>query len=215
MYTLHINSYNLPSLKWLYEMFYVCSLGNSKTEQKVIPSDLENFLTPLSLATWYLDGTDKLLKLHESSFIFTKKDLVFISDILKSKYSLDIVTQFKDNGKIVFYIQNSSKKIFSDIVKPYILPSLHYKLKGQHNKLTIWSYSHTNSRSYSTNVKNIKSTINYKREYELSLIQKESLIGIILGDGFLERNKPSHNARLRIEQSYPEKENYLNSLYEL
>ena len=195
-------------------MFYVSQLGTNKTK-KVIPSNLEKFLTPLSLATWYLDGADKLPKLHESSFIFTKKDLVFISDILKIKYSLDIITQLKDNGKVVFYIQNSSIKNFSDIVKPYILPSLHYKLKGQHNKLTLCSYNHTNSRSYSTNVKNIKSTINYKKEYELSIIQKEALIGIILGDGFLDRNKPSHNTRLRIEQSYPEKEEYLKSLHKL
>ena len=40
-------------------------------------------------------------------------------------------------------------------------------------------------------------------------------IGIILGDGFLDRVKPSHNTRLRIEQSYPGKERYLRSLYEL
>ena len=213
LYTYSFDSYILPGFYWLYEMFYVTPLGTSKT--KVIPSNLENFFTSLSLATWYLDASDKLPKLHKSSFIFTKKDLVFISDILKFKYSLDIITQLKDNGKVVFYIQNSSIKIFSDIVKPYIFPSLHYKLKGQHNKLTLWSYNHTNSRSYSTNVKNIKSTINYKREYELSLVQRESLIGIILGDGFLERNKPSHNTILRIEQSYPEKEEYLKSLYKL
>lgn len=36
-----------------------------------------------------------------------------------------------------------------------------------------------------------------------------------LGDGFLERNKPTHNTRLRIEQSFPEKKEYLESLYEL
>lgn len=34
-------------------------------------------------------------------------------------------------------------------------------------------------------------------------MQKEIIIGILLGDAFLERSKPSHNARLRIEQSYP------------
>ena len=117
--------------------------------------------------------------------------------------------------RFFFYIKNCSIQEFSNIVKPYVLPSLQYKFKGQHNKLSLWSYNPTNSRSYSTNVKNIKSTMNYKKGYELSIIQKEALIGIILGDGFIERNKPSHNARLRIEQSYPEKEKYLNSLYEL
>lgn len=55
----------------------------------------------------------------------------------------------------------------------------------------------------------------YKKEYELSIEQKEALIGIILGDGFLEKNKPNHNTRLKIEQSYPEKDKYLRSLYKL
>lgn len=49
----------------------------------------------------------------------------------------------------------------------------------------------------------------------MSLEQKEALIGIILGDRFLDRAKPNHNTRLRIEQSYLEKEKYLRSLYEL
>ena len=221
MYTYNIDSYNLPNFDWLYEMFYVFpnlpqrETGTSKIGPKVIPSNLEEFLTPLSLATWYLDNTDRLPKLHESSFIFTNKCPVFISDILKNKYNLEIITELKDNGKVFFYIKNCSIQEFSNIVKPYVLPSLQYKFKGQHNKLSLWSYNPTNSRSYSTNVKNIKSTMNYKKGYELSIIQKEALIGIILGDGFIERNKPSHNARLRIEQSYPEKEKYLNSLYEL
>src|SRR5690349_2363040 len=37
----------------------------------------------------------------------------------------------------------------------------------------------------------------------------------MLGDGYLERAKPTHNTRLQIEQSYPEKEQYVISLYKL
>ncbi len=88
-------------------------------------------------------------------------------------------------------------------------------------------------RNYTTPVKNIKYSSNYKKEYTLSDIQKEALIvpaaalkaagtcgaptplGIILGDGFIERAKPNHNARIRIEQSYPEKSEYLKSIHEL
>lgn len=36
-----------------------------------------------------------------------------------------------------------------------------------------------------------------------------------MGDGYLERIKATHNTRLRVEQSYPEKEEYLNSLFTL
>lgn len=227
LYTYSIDSYSLPNFYWLYEMFYKQEkslLGRACASKKVIPGNLKKFLTPLSLATWYLDGTDKLSKLGESSFILTKEDLKYISDILKNKYNLDIIIQLKCKDQVAFYIKNSpasevslkAMKNFSEIIKPYFLPSLQHKLKGQHNKLTIWSYNNlANSRSYSTNVKNEKSTMRYKKEYELSIEQKEALIGIILGDGFLEKNKPNHNTRLKIEQSYPEKDKYLRSLYKL
>jgi len=88
---------------------------------------------------------------------------------------------------------------FSKIVKPYLLPSLYYKLNGRHNKLILCggsgltfsstcltsSLSHRNSifKSIKLNVSyqnfstkkddsNIKYTTKYKKEYNLSLIQK-------------------------------------------
>lgn len=53
------------------------------------------------------------------------------------------------------------------------------------------------------------------RKYELSTEQKEALVGLMLGDGYLERSRPTHNTRLAIDQAYPEKEEYVNSLFEL
>jgi hypothetical protein len=58
-------------------------------------------------------------------------------------------------------------------------------------------------------------TKEFKESYSLTNEQKEALVGIILGDGSLERRKTTHNTRLRIEQAYPEKESYLLSVYEL
>lgn len=49
----------------------------------------------------------------------------------------------------------------------------------------------------------------------MNLKQREALIGIILGDGFLEQGSSTFNTRLRLEQSYPEKKDYLRSLFEL
>jgi hypothetical protein len=54
-----------------------------------------------------------------------------------------------------------------------------------------------------------------RKTYELSLEQKEALIGLILGDGYLHRPKLTNNTTLYIEQSYPEKKEYLNYLYKL
>lgn len=58
-------------------------------------------------------------------------------------------------------------------------------------------------------------TNKYKKEFNLTSFQKEALVGILLGDGFLERLKPHYNTRLRLEQSYPEKEEYFNHLYDI
>jgi hypothetical protein len=41
------------------------------------------------------------------------------------------------------------------------------------------------------------------------------LIGLLLGDVFAERNKPTHNTRLSFEQSQSEHESYLLFLYSL
>ena len=54
----------------------------------------------------------------------------------------------------------------------------------------------------------------YKESYQLTLEQKESLIGLILGDLSIEKGKHSLNARLRIKQSIIH-EDYLIFLYNL
>lgn len=48
----------------------------------------------------------------------------------------------------------------------------------------------------------------------LSQTQKEIIVGVILGDAYVIRVKPTHNARVRFDQSYPEHEKYLIHLYD-
>jgi hypothetical protein len=55
----------------------------------------------------------------------------------------------------------------------------------------------------------------YKKEYKLTQEQKESLIGIVLADGCLERAKPTHNTRVRVDHAYPEQKEYVLSLQTL
>jgi hypothetical protein len=47
------------------------------------------------------------------------------------------------------------------------------------------------------------------------LEQKEALIGVLLGDGYLSRFSFKGNTALCLEQSYPEKKIYLMHLFEL
>lgn len=47
----------------------------------------------------------------------------------------------------------------------------------------------------------------------LTCLQKEIIVGTLLGDSTLERRKPTHNPRIRFDQSYPGHKSYLESLY--
>lgn len=47
----------------------------------------------------------------------------------------------------------------------------------------------------------------------LTCLQKEIIVGTLLGDSSLERDKPTHNTRIRFDQSYPNHKSYLESLY--
>lgn len=66
-------------------------------------------------------------------------------------------------------------------------------------------------RRFSTNNLSSKD----KKEFELSSYQKDALIGIILGDGYLERTKQTWNTRLRVDQIYPNQEEFVRNMYSL
>lgn len=72
-------------------------------------------------------------------------------------------------------------------------------------------FSSGSIRRFPTN----KLSSNEKKEFELSSYQKDALLGLILGDGCLERGKESWNTRLRVEQVYPNQEEFVRNMYSL
>lgn len=212
-------SYSFSSFIWLYNMFY-------KDNMKIIPRNLDKFLTPLALVTLFLSSAR--LKKELPITIISVDDLKYLSLLLKKKYNINTVINdsslnISKYSNASLHIKNSSVSTFSNLIKPHLLHSQYHLLNKPLLKLTfpgchgIHNYSYFSKRDFSTkkDISDIKYTLKYKIEYILSLEQKEALIGIILGDEYLEKAKPNHNTRLRIEQSYPEKEKYLKSLYEL
>lgn len=63
--------------------------------------------------------------------------------------------------------------------------------------------------------KKVRYSKQYKESLELSEIQKEALIGVLLGDAHLRRPKPSHNTKLVLDQSNSLHKEYLLHLYEV
>jgi hypothetical protein len=227
-YYIIIKTFYLAKFEIFYNMFYRKNLKTIPLNMKIIPIRLALHLTPLSLATWYLDNTHKLYVSNHQDFYLNNNDLIFLSKLIDHKFNVKIRYRLESKDKVSLYIENNDQ--FKDVIRSCTFPSLQYKLNDPYNKLALWNNNKSplklipdskgliipNSiRNYSTSVNNKKYSVKYKKEFILTDIQKESLIGIILGDGFVDKAKSNYNTRIRIEQSYPEKSEYLKSLYEL
>ncbi len=122
-----INSYTFSSLNWIHNMFY--SLVQGKYI-KFIPFEIEEYLTPMALAIWFMDDGSKCNKGAKiSTNCFTPKELITLCDLLYIKYQLICTVQSggKNKGSVI-YISVKSMPLFSKLVKPFMLPSLYYKL---------------------------------------------------------------------------------------
>nr|YP_009711341.1 hypothetical protein [Russula griseocarnosa]QGI24999.1 hypothetical protein [Russula griseocarnosa] len=126
-YQYRISSYTFSSFNWIHEMFY--KLVDNKYI-KIVPLNIEEYLTPLALSIWFMDDGSSLGKSARiATNCFTFEEVNFLCSVLKSRYNI-IATPNKcgkDKGHII-YIHTDSMKLFTNIVKPYLLPSLYYKL---------------------------------------------------------------------------------------
>jgi LAGLIDADG DNA endonuclease family/NADH-Ubiquinone oxidoreductase (complex I), chain 5 N-terminus len=122
-----ISSYTFSSFNWIHEMFY--KLVDNKYV-KFVPLNIEEYFTPLALAIWFMDDGSSLNKgARIATNCFTFEEVNLLCKALKNKYNI-IVTPNKcgkDRGHII-YIHVNSMRLFTNIVKPYLLPSLYYKL---------------------------------------------------------------------------------------
>lgn len=108
-----------PDLTNLWQEFY-------KNNKKTIPKNFS--LTPLELAIWYMDDGSKTKKgdlyLNCQSFdILSQKRLLHALRLLKIKARLN-----KDKQYYRIRIFKESRRRFFEIIKPYIHPTLSYKV---------------------------------------------------------------------------------------
>ena len=117
---------------WIYEEFrnWVRSKPKSK-RKKIIPNDLEKDITPLGLAIWYMDDGSIKSRRHKGLFLntqdFKKSDVRRLQRILRNKFSIPSLTRKDGKGEQIYLGGNSAEK-FIGIIKPYIIPSMEYKI---------------------------------------------------------------------------------------
>jgi hypothetical protein len=77
------------------------------------------------------DGSKCGSSVKIATHCFTEKEILFLCEILLKKYNI-ISSKIKDgkNKGYSIYIYKCSLSSFSNIVKPFILPSMYYKLNG-------------------------------------------------------------------------------------
>ena len=126
-YQYRINSYTFSSFNWIHGMFY--KLIDNKYI-KIVPLNIGEYLTPLALAIWFMDDGSSLGRgARIATNCFTLEEVNFLCNVLKIQYNIIATANKcgKDKGHII-YIHVNSMKLFMNIVKPYLLPSLYYKL---------------------------------------------------------------------------------------
>ena len=125
IHILRFKTYTYSSFNWIHESFY----NNSS---KIVPTDylIEEFLSPLSLSVWIQDDGCKSgsgLKLSTNSFSY--EEVLFLSDILRKKYNLKVSVQKSGVlNQYVLYISKFSMENLVIIIKPFLHPSMYYKL---------------------------------------------------------------------------------------
>jgi hypothetical protein len=95
---------------------------------KVIPADIYEQLTPVALAYWFMDdGGWTKTGIHMSTNSFTREDTIRLMKVLQSKYGLKCSIHSRNR----IYIWAGSCHDFINFVKPYMHPSMDYKLASK------------------------------------------------------------------------------------
>ena|SRR3989344_732869 len=111
-------------------------LGNFQKEfytekKKIIPADLVNHITPLVLAVWYMDDGSIKSSKHKGIFLntqsFNEEDVKKLQDVLRNMFGITTITRKVPGGEQI-YLGGESGGKFIEIIRPYIIPSLQYKI---------------------------------------------------------------------------------------
>ncbi len=100
-------------------------------KRKVVPKLIHRWLTPRSLAYWYMD--DGSLKSHQSKEVvlntqgFSEAEVERLIAALTRNFKLEAKKRKQKEGYQV-YISGRSFERFEELVRPYIIPEMMYKI---------------------------------------------------------------------------------------
>ena len=118
-------TFTFTSFNWIQEAFYINNI-------KTVPAMVGEFLSPLALAVWIMDdGSLASSGLKFATNSFTQAEVQMLCDILKIKYNLmATINSAGVTNQYNIYISKYSMEALSNIVGPYMHPSMYYKLNS-------------------------------------------------------------------------------------
>jgi ubiquinol-cytochrome c reductase cytochrome b subunit len=120
-----IHTWTYTSFNWIHDLWYVNRI-------KRVPSCIKEYLTPLALAIWIMDDGSKLgksLKLCTNSFSYS--DCLILVNCLYDNFSIKATIQLagaKSKDQYHIYIRVESMVTLRQIVSPFIIPEMMYKI---------------------------------------------------------------------------------------
>jgi len=114
------NTLSFTELNYFKDLFY--------NKVKIINPIIEEYLTPFSLAIWYMDDGSKVnksCKISTESFSYIENQI--LQNILKNKFNLDCkILAYKKYYYLFFNVENTAK--FHNLIKEYVIDCMKYKL---------------------------------------------------------------------------------------
>ena len=132
---------NLHEVSWYFhtkslQEFGILHRYFYKNGAKVFPEDIVDVLTPKMIAVWFMDdGSNNGENTTISTHSFSKEEQVRIVKFLQTRHSIT-ATIVKDRTKYKLAIGKHEYKKFINIVRPFIIPSMTYKIVNPRNDLS-------------------------------------------------------------------------------
>lgn len=132
---------SLPQLLYYYELFYK---ANSEGKFiKVIPLNIEELISPVVLAHLLMgDGNlkqpDKIIRIYTNSF--THEEVSRLALAITCKLNILTKVVHDRNNQYIITISKSELPLVQELIKPYMHPSMYYKLDIDSNGLEPFNY---------------------------------------------------------------------------
>ncbi len=96
--------------------------------RKIVPPDIERFVTPVSVAVWLMDdGTAERAGVSFQTHSFEQDEAKRLAMLLQDAFGLE-TSLMKNHGASIVYVHGSSLEALKALVAPYVLPQFTYKL---------------------------------------------------------------------------------------